>query len=477
MKRRVFVALLVLAAVAPAATPASSPPQPLCPVCDDGFEQAADERGLNATVARSEAVVRVREDATGRWTVRNHLTNESVAERLRSDADLLDRIVRDALGDGYRKPDARRLSNVSARVRGHIVTVTFSYSSFADRVGAGVLLVDYVHASGRESYGLDADRFTVVGPEGTRVVNDPELGHVGERPGSGRVGVDRVTWVSHSDEEYRVDTYVEDTYVAFASDDGLVQQVALRIALASRGLPAVLNNLAVLLPAGLAVVVGLAGYRAATVAGLRLRRPERVARAVFALGLLAIAHPFYAGSVPLINDDITALSAAGTAYALVGASALVLVATRRWESVRERPSRGPVRGRLSRPVPWWLLLAPAVATPPIGALLVTWLSYPDAPSAVSDTVLLGVPLAATLPLGYAVGRGDAVSQRRAVGATVALVILVTTRFVSFTDPPAVGGLIALVGFVLAVLGLSFGVPLYLLGESLARTVALDGCDR
>jgi hypothetical protein len=36
-----FVALLVLTAVAPAVVPASSPPQALCSVCDDGFERAA----------------------------------------------------------------------------------------------------------------------------------------------------------------------------------------------------------------------------------------------------------------------------------------------------------------------------------------------------------------------------------------------------------------------------------------------------
>jgi hypothetical protein len=453
MKRPVLAALLVVTAVAPAAVPASSPPEPLCSVCDDGFERAAAERGLTANVTHSEITVRVREDGTGRWTVRNRLENESVGDRLRSDPDLLYGIVDTALGDGHRKPDTARLSNVSADVRGRTVVVTFAYSGFADRVGGDVLLVEYFRASGRESYGLVADRFTVVGPDGSRVVNEPASGRVGAGEATAD-GADagEVTWVSDDEREgYGVDSYVDDTYVAFGPREGLAQDAALRVALISRSLPTVLHNLALLVPAGVALAVGLGGYRAIGSAFSGLQPPTRLARVVLGVGLLAVVHPLYAGSVPLINGDVPALSAAGTAYVSVGGAALAVTLSR-------------------RRVPWWWLLLPAFATPLVAVIPVVLLSHPGTPWAVSESVLLGVPVALTFPLGYAVGGGDGRAKRRAAGTILAVVAALAFRFVTFTQSPAIGGLVSIIGTVLVILGLLFGVPLYLLGGSLASAL-------
>lgn len=448
MKQHVLLALLVVSAVVPAVAPASSPPKPLCSVCDDGFERAAADAGLEATVARSTVEADVRENGSARWTIRNRLANASSAERLRTDSELLDRVVRTALGDGYRKPDSARISDLSARVEGNVVVVTFAYSSFAESAVGGVLVIDYFHSGGdRRAYGLDADEFTVVGPEGSVVVNDPATGEV--REGQDRDG--RVTWETFDDEHTRVDRYLDDTYVAFGSGDGVVQTWGASVAFAARTVPTVLSNLALLLPAALVFAVGLAGLGQMSRVGLAPERPEWVAAAVLAVGLLAVVHPAYAGTVPFVNDDITALSAAGTVYALVGASALALVIGR-------------------KQVPWWWLLAPMALAPPVAALLVAFLSYPSTPWGVSDGVWLGVPLASTFPLGYAVGRKKRRARRWAVAITLGVAAALPLQFVTFTEQPVVGGLVAILAAFLVAFGLLFGAPLYLLGESLARNL-------
>ncbi|WP_135825310.1 hypothetical protein [Halorussus ruber] len=472
------VALLALTAVAPAVVPASSPPQPLCSVCDDGFERAADERGLQANVTHGEATVRVREDGTGLWTVRNRLENESVADRLRNDPDRLDRIVRTALGDSYRKPNPNLLSNVSTSVRNQTVVVTFAYENFADHVGSGVLLVEYFHADGRRGYGLVADRFAVIGPEGSRVLKGPDeswdddsevtVGRNATATGgstdrgstAGGRSAGEVVWTNYAEsDEYHVDSYVEDSYIAFGPHDGLLQGVALRIALVGRALPTVLGNLALLVPSGIALAVGFGGYRSVVSRYFASERPTRLAAGIFAIGLLAVGHPFYAGSVPLVNDYIPPVTAAGVAYALVAATALSVERFGRFGRFERFGSR--------RRISWWWLLAPALATPAVAAPVEMLVSYPNTLRGVSETILFAVPLAATFPLGYAFGGDAPRAKRRAAVVAFALVAALPLRFVSFTEASVAGGLVAIIAAVLTLLGLLFGAPLYLLGGSLA----------
>jgi len=434
------LAALAAVALATAAVPASSPPEPLCSVCDSTFERTADEHGLNATVAQSTVGVAVREDGTARWTVRNRLANESAVERLRSEPGLLDEVVAGALE--YDSPDSDRVTDVSSRVDGDAAVVSFEHESFADRTRGDALVVDYLHTGGtRESYVLEADRFEVVGPEGSVVVNDPA---------SGRIGDGRVTWVS-GDEKYDGDIYVSDTYVAFAPGDGPLTTAAVRVAFAERALPVVLDNVAMLAPAGLAVLGGLVGVR-------QLRRrwwiPQQRATlaggAVLTVGALGVAHPVYAGTVPLINDAIPALSAAGAVYAITGGVSL-------WV------------GRTKNAVPWWMLLAPAAGVFALSGALVALPGLPSLTWAASGGIWLAVPLAVVFPLGYAVGRGDRRAERRALAVTAGAGLAVTVRSVSFTSEPF-AGLLGILAFVIAALGLLAALPLYLIGDSLARLV-------
>ena len=437
MKRAALAVLLVASVLAPIAV-ASSPPQPLCSVCDAEFERAAEDRGVAVTVVESTVEVRVTKDGTARWTVRNRLTNDSTADRLRESGSLLDGVVAEALDRG--RPD--HVSDVAAHVDGNTVTVTFADDSFADRDPGGVVVVDYFHTGGdRRSQGLDADRFTVIGPDGSGVVNDPATGEVGEG---------QVTWANTGTErEYGTDIYVPDTYVAFAQNDGIVTDAAVRLAFARRTLPAVADNLAMLVPAGLALVGGLAAFRSVVRAELGPRRPARLAAGVLGVGLLTVVHPVYAESVPLINGTIRALGAVGIVYVLVGGTALALDRTR-------------------EAVPWWWLLAPALGVLAAGIALPENFGYVGR-SVVPGQALLAVPVAATFPLGYAVASGDARAARAALIATLVSVVAVALRHVTFAQKPFLGGLIAIISVALTVFGLVFAVPLVVLGASLAHT--------
>ncbi|USZ69761.1 hypothetical protein NGM10_16830 (plasmid) [Halorussus salilacus] len=442
MNRTALLAVLTLlaaVALATAAVPASSPPEPLCSVCGADFERSGDERGVDAMVAQSTVEVAVGEDATARWTVRNRLANESAADRFREDPGLLDEVVAGALEHGNPHDG---VSDVSSRVDDGTVVVAFEHESFAERVRGDALVVDYLHThGGRESYVLDADRFAVVGPDGHVVVNDPAMG---------RVGDGRVTLVPDG-EGYGSD-HVDDTYVAFAPDDGLLATAAVRVAFAERALPVVLDNLAVLAPAALAVVVGLAGFRRARrVWWIRRRDATLASGAVLAVGALGVAHPVYAGAVPLVSGTVPALSAAGVVYALAGGLSLWVCRTR-------------------TRVPWWSLLAPAVGVVALAGVLVASPRLPSLTWGASGGLWLGVPLAATFPLGYAVGLGDRRAEVGALSVAALAVVAVAVLSVSFASEPVAGGLVTIIASVLVALGLLAALPLYLLGDSLARVV-------
>jgi len=208
-----------------------------------------------------------------------------------------------------------------------------------------------------------------------------------------------------------------------------------------------------LVPAWLAVLGGLVGFRRARrVRWIPRRRATLAGAAVLAVGALGVTHPVYAGVVPLINEAVPALSAAGAVYAIAGGASL-------WV------------GRTGDAVPWWSLLAPAAGVIALAGVLAASPGLPSPTWAASGGVWFGVPLAAVFPLGYAVGRGDRSAERRALAVTVGAVLAVTVRSVSFTSEPY-AGLLAVLALVIAAFGLLAALPLYLLGESLARN--LDG---
>lgn len=185
-----LVAALVLVVAVPAFAPATAGQtdwnDQVCPVCGPTFETAAAANGVSVTVEESTAVVEVERDGTAHWTVRNRLSNASRARRL-ADADL-GPALRDRL-DAHLKLDAERVRNVSTRADGDTVVVTFTDTDAGTRAFGRTVVTHFWLEQGMEGgpfYRFEADRVTVVGPEGTRVVNSP--GRDGERIDDARVG-------------------------------------------------------------------------------------------------------------------------------------------------------------------------------------------------------------------------------------------------------------------------------------------------
>ena len=446
MKRAALLVLLLSFALAAGVADAGAPPEPLCSVCDTGFEESAADRGVPATVTDSEVEVTVAADGTARWTIRNRLANRSTADELGSNPQLLDAIVAGSFGE-FTRPKPASVSNVSARVVDHTVEVRFDHSSFVRRE-FGVLVVDYLHSGRvRGSYGLDADRFAVVGPVGTAVTNDPA---------AGRVRGNRVTVLNRGDEGYHYDAFLPDTYVVFADGDGVPARAAMHLALGARAAPTVLTNLAFLLPAAVVFAGGLAALGRARPLRRLARWPSEatVAAGATAFGLLALAHPVYAGNAVLVGSRIHALSALGVVAASAGGLAL-------WATTQNRS------------VPGWAAFLPVLAVPVFAAAAVAISSHPTELAGVAGSVAPATVLASLFPLGDAVERED----RRAAVLSLALTVGVAGAWVAgvvgLTEPQYAPGLAVVATVAAAVGGLVVGYPTYALGRSVAATAGRD----
>ncbi|WP_267642960.1 hypothetical protein [Haloarchaeobius amylolyticus] len=206
----VVAALLVLVlagSLVPAAT-ASSPPERVCPVCDQQFEEAAHELDLNATVDRSSLRVDVRDDGSSRWTARVTLSPET-APTYRDDPAQLREVVDTAFEAHNNLVEDPR--NVSVRFEDRTAVVGFTVPDVAHRGVGGVLVVDYFHTIGGRYTMLNADEFVVAGPSETVVANDP--------PGDPGVGDGLASWESDRG-------YTQETFVVFADDDGAASRAA-----------------------------------------------------------------------------------------------------------------------------------------------------------------------------------------------------------------------------------------------------------
>ena len=192
------LALLVLVSATGASTVAArAPPTPVCGVCSDALETAANER--NATVERGETAltVAVHENGSATWRA-------TVELRRGSDAFENDSLRRDvvAAATGRSIADA---TDLRSRVDGDVLEVTFRDPGAAESHFGVVVFTPLVpdspalpFASGGEGprY-LGADRVTVRGPADYRVY--------GDYPGATESGRS-VTWTRNASAER---TYVD----------------------------------------------------------------------------------------------------------------------------------------------------------------------------------------------------------------------------------------------------------------------------
>lgn len=442
MRRAALLALLLAPLfVAPAL--ASPQPTPVCRFCGTQFGDAATEAGVDTTVSRSTVLVRVHENGSATWTVRNRLADG--AREFRENPERLDEVARALAGDallahdvgGYGLPEDADVTLVAARMEDDTVVLVYRDPDAARR-HAGLLVVDYLHDEGYEPwYHVNADRFTVRGPEGSVVTNDPD---------SGRVDGRSVTWRGDSGGElYEAPDLQGSPYVVFGPEGATGARTTAALALAT--LPIVVRGVkSFLLPQTLL----FAGVLAATALAWRRFDPEvgatplaGVAAALGVVGLVA----------PVVTNGVGWLSAPPLFGVAIGLLAFDERA-RGWLATPRRQA----------------LAAAAVLVASFGVLVGVYAtlgeSHVSPVARAVGTTALALPLVAMLPLGGALEDSPVGWYALAVVAFVAVPVAI----VDLADPPAglAGGVFAffLVGY--AVLAPVVGSVALLLGRSLSR---------
>jgi hypothetical protein len=434
MRRAALLALLGVVLLA-AAAGARPQPIPICGFCGDNFEHAADDSGVNATVDESSVVVQVHENGSATWTVRNRLTNGS--DRFRDDPGRLDAVGR-SLADGSRgvASDPRF---VSARMDGDTAVLVYRDGDAAQR-RAGLLVVDYLHDDGYERwYIVDADEFTIRGPAGTVVTNDPESGAVDGRS---------VTWGGNGGSNlYEAPDLGGSPYVVFGPDRSTGTRLRAVAALTLATLPIVVRSVrSFLLPqtALFAVLLGV------VVTVVRRQVPDvgvgPLAGALAVLGGAGVVVPVVVGTPGWVGGP-----------QLLGLGLGLLA----WD---ER-ARGHLRStrRLALAAAGVLVVA-FIVLGAVGALV----PARSSPIAALRVTTVALPLAVMLPLGGALGDPD--GRPLAWGAlTVAGFAAVPAAVLNFADPPSGfgTGITVLFLIVLAVAFPIVGAVVVTMGRSLA----------
>lgn len=316
-----FATAVLLAAVAPVL--ASPQPDPVCGACGSAFEDAAEEEGLAVNVTNSTATVRVHGNGSATWVVTNRL-NDSAADHLREHPALLDRIANGAATTGWGLPGVYDDGDVefgSAGIDDRTVTIRFVDHDTGEQ-HAGVLVVDYLHSDGiRGGWILNADTFTIVGPPGTTVVNDPSAAIDREyTPANAVPTIDgrRVTWHGSAENEHQAAFY-DDVYLAFGDAGTPAWRVDAALALATA--PIWVDNVqAFVVPAVVVygvLLLGVAGAarRVATVDV----DPDRFATGAAAVGAIGVV----AGVIAPAVDQPGWFAGAAAVYLVTGSAALV----------------------------------------------------------------------------------------------------------------------------------------------------------
>ncbi|QLG27428.1 hypothetical protein HUG10_07640 [Halorarum halophilum] len=442
--------LIALSALLPTVTPAVASPQPdpVCGACGSSFEEIAENHGVAVNVTHSTATVQIHENGSATWIVTNRV-NESAASRLSQNSDLLNRIAREAAAEGWGLPHVYEEGGVTfqtASIDDRTIRIQFQDSDAGTR-HAGVLVVDYLHSEGvRGGWILNADRFTLHGPPGTDVVNNPRSAIIDEYTSADvapEVTAGNATWRGAATHEYGAAFY-DDVYIAYGGPETSSLRVDAALTIATG--PIWLDNVqAFVLPAVVIYGLLLAGVTvgARWAADVSLDA-NRVAAVIAGIGLVTVL----AAVLTTLQTGPSSFAGLGAIYLVTGGIALL----------RPRSLRS-VRGALTVAVSSVL----AVGVILLGLGLGTRPFEYVAPSVLRGMVF-HLPLAVAPAFGLAVVRATEHGNRRStvrafVGALASLA-LAGMVFVPFDSRPwglilflTVGGAIlaALLGLPLAVL--------------------------
>lgn len=426
----VLSVLLVTAMFLPAGA-AAPPPEGVCGICGSGFERAADENGIDATVGESTLTVRATAEGESHWTATATL-NRAAADQFAENHTLLERTVHRTYTTGRTVVDDPE--NLSVTLDDRTVTVAFTLPDTVRQYPGGVLLFDgFVSYPPNGNAYIDADALTVTGPAGTTITHTPTGGTVGGGQAVWTTGPDR----SHLGQK---------ATIAFAHDDGLVGQAATAAAVRIHafGLAEADLRAYALLPA---VLLGLVAA-GLVLAGDRLPRLRGRGRQV--TQWLAVAGGLYAAVTflaPVAGRDLGyVLRVVGIGLipqAVVTAGAIELTDSVDLDTERDVPRIAAITV-----VAWTLAL---LLGAPSSALL----------------VLVAGPLA-FLPFGVLAGAEHParvlIPLVAALGPVVAALPFVPQVGLVFVSPTMLAGL---------VLGTALlGVPLFALGHQMGRDSAV-----
>jgi hypothetical protein len=432
--RPLALPLAVLAVLLAAGAAGASPqPSPICGFCGGQFEDAAEEAGVNASVAESHATVQVHENGSATWRVRNRL--ERGAGQFRDERSALVGAARNLADDASVAGDT---TLVDARMDGDTAVLVYRDPTAAER-HAGLLVVDYLHHEGYTPwYVVNADSFTVRGPPGTTVVGDA---------GDGAVEGRSVTWRGSGSGPVYEAPSTSTTLVVFGPDDSAATRARAAAATTLSVWPLLVERatgfLLVQVPvfaALLALVVGVVarvdpqiptGVLATVVAVLGLAGTSLVALRV--LPLLLAGPPLFAVLVGVVAATDRSHEHLRTTrrQALVAAGCLVVVA-------------GALAG--------------------VGVLAGR---APSSDGGVVRQMAPALPVAAALPLGAAAARGRRAAVRWGLAATVAFAIVppLVVDFAGAYSGLSAGAMMVAFLFAAVVLPLA-SAPLVVLGGRL-----------
>lgn len=438
------MAALTLLVLLTLAAPGLASPQPdvACDVCGVKYEQGAADAGVALNVTHSTAEVRVHENGTATWVVHNRLTPES-ADRLRDGSVSLDAIAR-ASFDTYPEGPVDEPSAIETSRTDRTVTIRYRDSAPVSRT-AGATVLEYFDTNGYDYwYVVNADRLTVVTPEGTRVTNRPAGASVDDRT---------VTWRGNGDDVWGGADITGDARVVYVHSGASTPGLRTTAALWADTLPIYLDNLRSFLVPTLVAAGGLslAGLGLARRVGSR-SRTRTIGRGLWALGVVGIVVAVGAGLAT------GALENAGLWVAVAG-----LVATVGWVAAErserfETPRRAAVTGLAAGGV-GVLLATPLVV---VGGTPGGDTTLP----ALGRLLLLQVPLALAPAAGLFAGRSD---RQWVLAGWVTLVgafAVAAMAVIPVADRPFGIILLLLVGGV--VVGSLVTTPLATLGAGVAR---------
>ncbi|CQH51756.1 uncharacterized protein HHUB_1770 [Halobacterium hubeiense] len=413
-------ALVVALALATGAA-AAPPPQDVCGACGESFESAAGEAGAPVTVVSSSLDVHVRANGSAHVVVENELAGDG-AQRVANHSDAVLAVLAER-DDGLAPvPENATLSVDESRVRITHLDPDFGHASFG-----GVVLADAVHDA-RTGWAVDTDAFRLHAPDGYTITAGASSDVLSRASGE----------------------YLDDDYVAFAPDSGVVSTVATELAIGVEVLPGFLAASGVVLAVPVvALAVLLRAFGAFVDRAGTPEDTERVGTALAAAGALVAVVAVAAGL-------------ADTSFSLVGATALFAALTA--VVVGGLAATGRLDGaRVLTAAAVGTPLALGVAAAGVGAAL-----HPGVATMTAARALSAGLLAAH---GWAFAVVGATRTERGGWTDVATAV---APFVTVIAP--LGGIVALLGptsllwflvFGWIPLLAVFGLPTYWLGAALA----------